>query len=142
MADYVQYRNGGPLGSSGSLQRMFVRSLGAGTFAKFWRYWNPIWGYVLGRYVYEPLSRFLPSSVSLILTFAISGAIHDLATLLIRGATAFLFTTWFFLMGTVVIFGQLVKLDYSNQVFRVRAAINITFVAGCLMIALGLRQLL
>lgn len=83
LRDYVQYRNGVPLGASGSLQNMLVRSLGAGTFAKFWQYWNPIWGYALGCYVYEPLKQFLPSSVSLILTFIISGAAHDLATMLV-----------------------------------------------------------
>ena len=41
---YVKHRNGVPLGASGSLENMLVRSLGAGTFAKFWQYWNPIWG--------------------------------------------------------------------------------------------------
>ena len=68
MTNYVQYRNDVPLGAPNSLQNMLVRSLGAGTFAKFWQYWNPIWGYALGRYVYKPLNRILPSSVSLILT--------------------------------------------------------------------------
>ena len=93
LAAYVKYRNGVPLGASGSLQNMLVRSLGAGTFAKFWQYWNPIWGYALGRYVYAPLNRFLPASVSLILTFTISGVIHDVATMLVRGAPAFSFYT-------------------------------------------------
>lgn len=142
MTDYVQYRNGVPLGASGSLQNMLVRSLGAGTFAKFWQYWNPIWGYALGRYIYEPLNQFLPSSVSLILTFVISGGIHDLATMLVRGAPAFFFTPWFFLMGLVVIFGRLLKLDYSNQTFQVRVAINLTFILVCLMISIGVAQLL
>ena len=142
MSDYVQYRNGVPLGASGSLQNMLVRSLGAGTFAKFWQYWNPIWGYALGRYVYEPLNQFLPSSVSAILTFVISGGIHDLATMLVRGAPAFFFTPWFFLMGLVVVFGRLLKLDYSNQAFQVCVAINLTFILVCLMISIGVVQLL
>lgn len=142
LTDYVQYRNGVPLGASGSLQNMLVRSLGAGTFVKFWQYWNPIWGYALGRYIYEPLNQFLPSSVSLILTFIISGGIHDLATMLVRGAPAFLFTPWFSLMGIVVVFGRLLKLDYSNQAFRVRVAINVTFILACLMIAISVKQLL
>ena len=63
LTEYVQYRNGVPLGASGSLQNMLVRSLGAGTFAKFWQNWNPIWGYALGRYIYKPLNQFLPASV-------------------------------------------------------------------------------
>ena len=139
LTDYVQYRTGVPLGASGSLQNMLVRSLGAGTFAKFWQYWNPIWGYELGRYVYAPLNQFLPASVSLILTFLISGGIHDLVTMLVSGAPAFLFAPWFFLMGIVVVFGRLLKLDYSNQAFRVRVAINVTFILVCLMIAIGVK---
>lgn len=142
LTDYVQYRNGVPLGASGSLQNMLVRSFGAGTFAKFWQYWNPIWGYALGRYVYEPLNQFLPSSASLIFTFIISGGIHDLATMLVRGTPTFLFTSWFFLMGIFVVFGRLLKLDYSEQAFQVRVGINITFILVCLMIAIGVKQLL
>ena len=141
LAAYVKHRNGVPLGASGSLQNMLVRSLGAGTFSKFWQYWNPIWGYALGRYIYAPLNRFLPASVSLILTFTISGGIHDLVTMLVSGAPAFLFTPWFLLMGIVVVFGRLLKLDYSNQAFPVRVAINVTFILVSLMITIGLKQL-
>lgn len=139
---YVKHRNGVPLGASGSLENMLVRSFGAGTFAKFWQYWNPIWGYALGRYVYAPLNRFLPASVSLILTFTISGGIHDLATMLVRGAPAFLFTPWFFLMGVVVVFGRLLKLDYSAHPFLIRVAINLSLVVTCLMLTLALQHVL
>ena len=142
MTDYVQYRNGVSLGASGSLQNMLVRSLGAGTFAKFWQYWNPIWGYALGRYIYEPLNQFLPASVSLILTFTISGGIHDLATMLVRGVPALLLTPWFFLMGVVVVFGRLIKLDYSAHPFFVRMTINLSLIVACLMLTLGLQHYL
>ena len=142
LTDYVHYRNGVPLGAPGSLQNMLVRSFGAGSFAKFWQYWNPIWGYALGRYIYAPLNRFLPASVSLILTFTISGGIHDLATMLVRGAPAFLFMPWFFLMGVVVVFGRLLKLDYSAHPFLIRVAINLSLVVACLMLTLGLQHVL
>jgi hypothetical protein len=142
LSDYVQYRNGVSLGASGSLQNMLVRSLGAGTFAKFWQYWNPIWGYALGRYIYEPLNRLLPASISLILTFAISGAIHDVATMFVRGAPAFLFTPWFSLMGVVVVFGRLLNLDYSAHPFSIRVAINSGLIVTCLMLTLGLQHVL
>ena len=142
LSEYVKRRNGVPLGAPGSLQNMLVRSLGAGTFAKFWQYWNPIWGYVLGRYVYAPLNRFLPASASLILTFTISGAIHDVATMLVRGAPAFLFTPWFSLMGIVVVLGRLLKLDYSAHPFLIRVAINLSLVVTCLMLTLGLQHFL
>ena len=140
LRDYVQYRNGVPLGASGSLQNMLGRSLGAGTFAKFWQYWNPIWGYALARYIYQPLNRFLPAALALILTFTISGAIHDLATMLVRSAPAFFFTPWFSLMGAVVVFGRLLKLDYSSRPFLIRVIINLTFIIGCLIILISLRS--
>jgi len=142
LSEYVKRRNGVPLGASGSLQNMLVRSFGAGTFAKFWQYWNPIWGYALGRYIYAPLNQFLSASASLILTFAISGAIHDLVTMLVRGAPAFFFTPWFFLMGVVVVFGRLLKLDYSTHPFVIRVAINSGLVVACLMLTLGLQRYL
>lgn len=121
---------------------MLVRSLGAGTFAKFWQYWNPIWGYALGRYIYQPLNRFLPAALALILTFTISGAIHDLATTLVRGAPAFFFTPWFFLMGVIVVFGRVLRLDYSSQPFIIRVAINVSLVVVCAMLTLSLQHYL
>lgn len=142
LTEYVQYRNGVPLGASGSLQNMLVRSLGAGTFAKFWQYWNPIWGYALGRYIYAPLNRFLPAAIALILTFTISGAIHDIATMLVRGAPAFFFTPWFFLMSVVVVFGRVLKLDYSSYPFLIRVAINLSLIVVCAMLTLFLQSYL
>jgi hypothetical protein len=138
MTDYVQYRNGVPLGASGSLQNMLFRSLGAGTFAKFWQYWNPIWGYALGRYVYEPLNGFLPSSVSLILTFIISGGIHDFATMLVRGAPAFFFTPWFFFMAISLVVGRVINSDYSRWSFPVRVMTNLTQIVGCFILTIWL----
>ncbi len=52
LVQYVYRRNGVPLGDSNSLRNMFIRSFGAGSFARFWQYWNPIFGYGLGKYVY------------------------------------------------------------------------------------------
>ena len=139
---YVKHRNGVPLGASGSLQNMLVHSFGAGTFARFWQYWNPIWGYALGRYVYAPFNQFLPASVSLILTFTISGTIHDLVTMLVRGAPAFLFTPWFSLMGIVVVLERWLKLDYSAHPLLIRVTINVSLVVACLMLTLGLQHYL
>jgi len=63
---------------------MIHRSLGAGTLALFWRYWNPVWGYYLSRYIYSPALKWLPSALALIVTFAVSGALHDFVISLIR----------------------------------------------------------
>ena len=52
LAEYVKYRNGVSLGAKGSLVNMLKNSFGAGSFRQFWKYWNPIWGYYLFKYIY------------------------------------------------------------------------------------------
>lgn len=142
LSQYVLRRTGVPLGASGSLQNMLYHSLGAGSFAKFWQYWNPIWGYALGRFIYAPLQRFLPAMLALILTFTVSGAIHDVATMLVRRAPAFLFTPWFFLMSIAVVIGQFLKIDYSKQSFAIRVMINLAFIFACLGLTFLLKYII
>lgn len=101
LAEYVHRRNGVPLDDSGSLRNMLMRSFGAGSFGRFWQYWNPIFGYGLGKYVYSRLRRFLPPALALITTFVVSGGIHDLVTMAIRRSGAFLFTLCFFCSALV-----------------------------------------
>ncbi len=84
LGQYVLHRNGVALGDSKSLRNMMYRSFGAGSFGGFWQYWNPIWGYNLGKFIYSPLKRVLPRAFAVIVTFAISGAVHDLATMAVR----------------------------------------------------------
>lgn len=138
LGEYVRRRNGVPLGASGALQNMLQRSLGAGTFAQFWQYWNPIWGYYLGRYIYAPTRRLLPDALALILTFAVSGALHDLAGTLVRRELVFVLTPWFVLMSLLVVLGQALNLNYTKQPFGVRVVINLVQIIGCLLIALWL----
>lgn len=136
LAEYVQHRNGVPLGHADSLKNMLYRSLGAGTFAEFWRYWNPIWGYALGRYIYAPLRRLLPAALAVILTFVVSGAIHDAVIMLIRRDVAFLFTPWFLFMSIIVVAGQALNINYGQRSWASRVVINLIYILGCLVIAL------
>lgn len=140
LGDYVLRRTGVPLGAPGSLQNMLRRSLGARSFARFWQYWNPIFGYGLGRYVFVPLKRALPASLALLLTFLVNGIIHDLVTVLVRGSSALLFTTWFLLLGVGVLVGQWGKMDLSRHAWAVRAAVNLIYLLGCFGIAWGLTR--
>jgi hypothetical protein len=89
LSQYVHLRNGVPLGDSKSLRNMLYRSFGAASFATFWQYWNPIWSYGLGNYVYSPLRQILPPFAALILTFVISGGIHDLVIMAINRSITF-----------------------------------------------------
>lgn len=121
---------------------MLYRSLGAGSFARFWLYWNPIWGYALGRYIHAPLRRFLPSALALVLTFMVSGAIHDFVATIARGELYVLFTLWFLLMSIAVLLGQYFNIVYAAYPFIIRVAINLSVILTCFALALGLRRIL
>ena len=135
LSDYVKKRNGVPLGNSNSLRNMLIRSLGAGKFSIFWQYWNPIWGYYLGKYIFKPLKFIFPPALSLIITFVVCGFIHDLAIMLLKWKFTLLLTLWFLFMGLCVIIGDYAKIDYSKFPWIARAAINILVISSSLLIA-------
>lgn len=139
LSDYVKKRNGVALGASNSLRKMMIRSLGAGKFSIFWQYWNPIWSYYLGKYIFKPLKIIFPPSLSLILTFAFCGFLHDLAIMLLRWNLELLLTPWFLIMGFCVVLGDYAKIDYSKFTWLIRACINILIISSCLLIAYQLR---
>ena len=118
---------------------MLYRSLGADSFDKFWQYWNPIFGYYLGKYSYAPLRRYMPAAIALIITFIVCGALHDAVTMLVSGKPAFLFTPWFFVMGTAVILGNALKINYAKFSWATRALINISYVGVSLTLVLSLK---
>ena len=139
MSDYVKRRNGVPLGDKDSLRNMLNRSLGAGKFSIFWQYWNPIWGYYLGKYIFKPLKLVLPQALSLIITFVVCGFIHDLAIMLLKWKFTLLLTPWFLFMGLSLILSDYAKINYSKFSWIARAAINIIIISGCLFIAYQLK---
>jgi hypothetical protein len=139
LSSYVRRRNGVPLGGPGALSKMLYRSLGAGSIAKFWQYWNPIFGYFLGRYIFVPLKRWLPAAVALVITFVFCGALHDAVSMAVRRDIAFLFTPWFFFMGLGVVVSNASKIDYSTYNWPYRALINISYVSICFSAALLVR---
>lgn len=89
---YVQQHTGVPLGHRDSMRNMLDRSLGAADFGGFWRHWNPIWSNALARYVMAPRNRTIPFPAALVATFAVSGLLHDLVIMAMRGELALLFT--------------------------------------------------
>ena len=139
LSDYVKRRNGVPLGDGNSLRNMLSRSLGAGKFSVFWQYWNPIWGFYLGKYIFKPLKLILPQALSLIITFVVCGFIHDLVIMLFKWKFTLLLTPWFLFMGLSVIISDYAKIDYSKLPWIARATINIIIISGCLFIAYKVR---
>ena len=141
LGQYVHRRNGVPLGTSGSLRNMFRRSLGAGSLEVFWRYWNPVFGYYLARFVDSPLRRLVPRSVAQVLTFVVCGALHDLVTMAVRGSATFFFTLWFLFLGVGVVIGRWAGMDIMKHPWAVRAGINLTYVVACLALTILAREI-
>lgn len=135
LSDYIRRRNGVPMGAPNSLRNMLHRSLGAGKFSVFWKYWNPIWSYYLGKYIFKPLKVIFPSALALIITFVVCGFIHDLAIMIVKWKFTLLLTPWFLFMGFSVILGDYLKIDYSKFPWIVRGVINISIISICLLIA-------
>lgn len=135
LSEYVRRRNGVPLGHRDSLRNMLSRSFGAPSFDRFWLFWNPIWGYYLGRWVLRPANRFLPAAAAVWLTFVVSGALHDLACSLLERQPIILFTTWFAVIGFVVVLSPKLGWKISRPNFVTRILVNASWLVGCYFVA-------
>lgn len=142
LSDYVKRQNGLPMGAKGSLSIMLNRSLGAESFSKFWQYWNPIWGYYLGKFIYAPLKPHLGRSGAILATFTVSGALHDLAVMLLKWKLFFHITPWFFFMGLSVLITSKFQFQYKTQPWLARALINSSFIFANLGLVIGIKYLL
>ncbi len=134
LSEYVRRRNGVGLGDSRSMKNMFTRSFGAGSFYQFWEYWNPIWGYYLSKLVMRPLTNSLPAWLALVLTFGISGAVHDVAISLVKLRVSYFFTAWFLTMSLMVLFTSGLRIFYKHLPWSLRALINFTLIAGSFLL--------
>lgn len=130
MSAYVKKRNGVPLGAKHSLRNMLYRSFGASSFAKFWNYWNPIWSYYLTKYVLRPIAAFAPAWIAVIVTFVVSGSIHDLAVSIFYQEIYIFFTPWFGLISLFVVLTEKFNISYANYRRSVRIFANSFFIAS------------
>lgn len=135
LSQYVKKRNGVPLGAPDSLQNMLIRSLSAPNFSTFWQYWNPIWGYYLGKFVMRPFARFLPKSIALLLTFIASGLFHDLAIFLVKREKVGFLTLWFAYMGIAVLVTSFFNISTKTLPRWVRGVANIAIITVCFVCA-------
>ncbi|MCM5530106.1 hypothetical protein [Parasegetibacter sp. NRK P23] len=138
LAEYVEKRNGVPIGHSKSLRNNLQRSLGAKNFVAFWNFWNPIFGYYLGRKIFKPIKKVLPIWTAVILTFIFCGLIHDLVTTLFRGRISLFFTIWFLFMGCFVALSKKVGYDLAHKSWIQRAGVNLTIIAVCFLMTVVL----
>ncbi len=136
LKEYIHKRNGVPLGSSKSLQNNLYRSLGAKNFSTFWNYWNPIFGFYLGKFIFKPLKRYFPVAAALLLTFIFCGLIHDAVSFAVRGKISWFFTIWFALLAIAVLLTKYFKHNFSTQVWIVRALSNFSILVFCFLLTL------
>lgn len=134
LTEYIKKRNGVPIGSPKSLRNNLYRSLGAKNFSTFWNYWNPIFGYYLGKLIFKPLRKIFPIAVALVFTFVICGLVHDIVTTLYRGKISIFFTIWFLMMGVAVLITKYFKHNYSEHTWLIRALANLTIVSVCFLL--------
>ncbi|MEW9796555.1 acyltransferase [Alteromonas sp. CYL-A6] len=140
LRQYVKRRNGVPLGHNDSMRNMLRRSLGATTFAGFWQYWNPIWSYYLTTRVFQPLKTVLPVPLAQLLTFIVSGAVHDIVISLVAGSAYIVFTPWFFLVGIAVLITNALRCSVSMLSINGRAMTHISLIALCYGFSLLMRD--
>lgn len=134
LSEYVKKRNGVPIGHQKSLQNNLQRSLGANNFSSFWNFWNPIFGYYLGKKIFKPLKKIIPVAFAVIVTFVFCGFIHDIVTTLVRGKLSLFFSVWFLLMGTSVVLSKNSNYNLSNKKWLFRAFINLSIIGICLFL--------
>lgn len=120
---------------------MLRRSLGASTFAGFWRAWNPLFSYYLTRWCYKPLARHLPRPVAVVSTFAASGAIHDLAATIATFRVFLLFTPAFAILGVWVVLEEASNLNVAWAPTWIRGLIHVGMIAGTMAAAKLLRSM-
>lgn len=135
LGEYVKKRNGVPIGHRHSLKNNLYRSLGAKNFSSFWNFWNPIFGYYLGKKIFKPAKRFFSPALSIIITFICCGLIHDVVTILFRGQTSFLFSYWFLLMGVAVIISNYFNQNLAQHRWIIRYISNLFIILICLCFA-------
>lgn len=142
LTDYIKKRNGVSIGSPRSLRNNLYRSLGSKNFSTFWNYWNPIFGYYLGKFIFKPLKEFFPVSLALLFTFIFCGLIHDTVTTIYRGKISIFFSIWFLCMGLGVLMTRTLKHNFSKQMWMVRASINLSIITACLIATIYINRFL
>jgi hypothetical protein len=116
----------------------------ARSFSEFWRFWNPVYGYVLLFFIYRPLRRHVPRPVAVYLAFLASGfLLHDLpfnlsADLFLGRIGIPAVTLLFALFGALTLVGEALRVDLARFPAWVRAGANL----GWLSAAFGLHWVL
>jgi hypothetical protein len=134
LSAYITYLLGS--GSSNQLKNWFERSWGARSFADFWRFFNPVYGYYLSYYAYRPLRRVAPersrcglrSSPPASCSTTLSGGRSA------GGSASPEMTLVFALLGLGALASDALHMDMSRWPFVARAGANIAYIVVCFLI--------
>ena len=120
----------------GLLNVSIEKAFHARSFKSFWRYWNPLYGYLLSKYINKPLSRKLNDKISTILTFIFSGLVlHDswlmpLYYILFNKIIFFPVTIIFFCYAIVLVIEDTFRLRKNITNDKIHVLINIVYILG------------
>lgn len=127
---YEDRKLGGHGNSLRGMGYMLRQAFFANSFGQFWQRWNPLFSYYLLYSCYRPLSNFLPRSVAVILTFAVSGAVHDLAASLAIRALSVQFTATFVAWGGVVVLEEGLRIRSRGLPLWMRPVYHLALIVG------------
>ena len=74
----------------------------------------------------QPTRSVVPAWLAVLVTFGVSGGIHDLAVSAIKLTPFLFFTPWFLLMGGVVVIYKLQGWSHKKLPAAIRVLINLT----------------
>jgi D-alanyl-lipoteichoic acid acyltransferase DltB (MBOAT superfamily) len=128
---YLDYRLGRNRPWWRQTYNVLVRPLAAPSLAEFWRTWNPVWGYYLSVWCYRPVRRMLPHAVAVMVTFTVSGLVHNLLAALLSHRLNPFVTVWFMLYGVVMVASEALHMDLSRLPAPARILVNLAYLIGC-----------
>jgi hypothetical protein len=130
------------LGSSTREQLInwLAKPFGASSFAGFWRYWNPVFGYYLRYAVYQPLRRYVPRWLAVWLTFGVCGVVHGLIALVLarlsgQRAYFWLAVVSFVFLGLAVVGTEALGIRFTRIPLACRWALHGVIIWSCYRLA-------
>ena len=112
---YLDFKFGNHTDSLSCILYMLSASFFATSYRQFWQNWNPLWSYFLLYYVYKPSRKYCPQPAALVLTFIISGLLHDCVAMLLTGRLSILMTLSFFLASLFVLIEIFMDINLKNS---------------------------
>ena len=118
----------------GQLKTSIAKAFHSKSFKLFWRNWNPLFGYMLSKYINRPLSKMTNGKISSLLTFLFSGLIlHDLWIMpifyiLFKKVPFFPVTLIFLCFWIGMVFENLFKLRIYSGNDKLNVFINIAYI--------------